>query len=435
MSKILIKNGRIIDPANQLDKQADLLIDQGKIASVGKNLKASGAQVIEADGKWVLPGFIDLHVHLRSPGQEEKETVQTGARAAAVGGFSSICAMANTDPVADRRPMIEFLVSEAQRVGLVNVLPVGAVTKGLKGESLAEMGELQKAGAVAFSDDGHSIMNSNLMRRALEYTKMFDAPILAHEEDTLLSAEGVMHEGEISLRQGVAGIPSAAESVMVSRDLLLVKATGGKLHLCHVSTQEAVEMIRWAKKQKLPVTAEVTPHHLSLTEDDLAEHDPVFKMKPPLCASDDQKALRDALADGTIDAVATDHAPHTNADKELGLKAAPFGVIGLETALGVVMTRLVHPGALSPQRLAESLSFRPAQILGIDKGTLSVGAPADVTIVDPDLEWTVTPDSFESKSQNCPFMGWKLKGKVTDLLVGGREIVRAGNITAEVTVS
>ena len=428
--KLLIKGGRVVDPANRLDAAADVLLVGDRIAKVGARIAANGAQVLHADGRLVFPGFIDLHVHLRSPGCEEKETVATGTRAAAKGGFTTVCAMANTDPPADNRPVIEFLMAEARRSAVVNVLPVGAVTKGLAGESLAEFGELKEAGVVALSDDGYSIMNAQLMRRALEYATMFGLPIVIHAEDTTLSAGGQMHEGVMSVKQGVQGIPSAAEAVMVARDILLAQATGGRLHIAHVSARETVELIRTAKAKGLAVTAEVTPHHLALTDEALQGYEPNYKMNPPLRTAADQTALRQALQDGTIDCIATDHAPHTRAEKETELETAPFGVIGLETAVGVVMTTLVKPGLLTYAQLATALSWRPAQLLGIPRGTLSPGAVADVTVVDPSAAWTVTPAAFESKSGNSPFVNWSLQGRVMEVFVGGRRVVEQGRVVS-----
>ena len=428
--KLLIRGGRVVDPANRLDGTADVLIEGDRVAKVGPRMSAAGAEVVDADGLLVFPGFIDLHVHLRSPGRQEQETVESGTRAAAKGGFTTICAMANTEPPADSRPVIEYLLAEARRSAVVNVLPIGAVTKGLSGESLAEFGELKAAGVVALSDDGRSIMNANLMRRALEYAKMFDLPVISHAEDTTLSAGGLMHEGVVSVKQGVQGIPSAAEAVMVARDLLLAEATGGRLHIAHVSAKETVELVKAAKGHGVAVTAEVTPHHLALTDEALGRYEPNYKMNPPLRGRADQAALRQALQEGTIDAIATDHAPHTQAEKEVELETAPFGVIGLETALGVLMTTLVTPGLLTLSQLATALSFRPAQILGIPRGALSPGAAADVTLVDPARDWTVTPGSFESKSGNSPFLGWQLHGAVTQVFVGGRRVVQDGHVVS-----
>lgn len=429
-SKILIRGGRVIDPANRLDCTTDLMIEDDKIAAIGGKLTPNGAQVIDADGQLVFPGFIDLHVHLRSPGREEKETVATGTRAAAKGGFTTICAMANTEPVADNRPVIEFLLAEARRSAVVNVLPIGAVTKGLAGESLAEIGELKAAGVVALSDDGKSIMNAQLMRHALEYAKMFDLPIISHAEDTDLSAGGVMHEGLVSVKQGVRGIPSASEAVMAGRDILLAEATGARLHLAHVSAKETIELIRGAKARGVSVTAEVTPHHLALTDEALHDYAPNYKMNPPLRSDADRAALRTALKDGVLDTIATDHAPHTQAEKEMELETAPFGVIGLETAVAVLLTVLVKPDLLSLGQLAAAMSWNPAQMLNLPRGTLGVGAIADVTVVDPGQTWQATAETFESKSSNSPFMGWALHGGVTEVFLAGRRIVHTGEVVS-----
>ncbi|OGX38980.1 MAG: dihydroorotase [Omnitrophica WOR_2 bacterium RIFCSPHIGHO2_02_FULL_68_15] len=427
---LLIKGGRIVDPANGVDATGDLLIEGDRIVKVGGTIAANGAEVVKADGQIVFPGFVDLHVHLRSPGREEKETVATGTRAAAKGGFTTICAMANTDPPADNRTVVEYLLAEARRSAAVTVLPIGAVTKGLAGESLAEIGELKAAGVVALSDDGHSIMNAQLMRRALEYAKMFELPIISHAEDTTLSAGGLMHEGLASIKQGVQGIPSSAEAVMVARDILLAEHAGARLHIAHASAKETIDLLRAAKQRGVAVTAEATPHHLALTDEALRQYESNCKMNPPLRAAADQAALHAALRDGTIDCVATDHAPHTQAEKEVEMDTAPFGVIGLETALGVLMTVLVKPGGLTLTQLAAAMSWRPAQVIRIPRGTLSPGAAADVTLVDPGKTWTVTVDAFESKSSNSPFIGRTLHGAVTEVFLGGRRLVHNGEVLA-----
>ncbi len=422
-SRLLIKGGRLIDPAQRIDGTMDLLIENGKVAEAGKGLKAAGAEEIDARGKIVSPGFIDLHVHLRSPGQEHKETIATGSRAAVNGGFTTICTMANTDPVVDSTTVVEYLKAQSAKVGLVNILPYAAVTIGLKGETLTEMGELQQAGVVGFSDDGAPIMNAGVMRRALEYSRLTGLPILAHCEDKNLTGNGVVHEGLTAARLGLAGMPAEAETVMIARDLLLAQATGGRLHIAHVSTAQGVELIRAAKAKGVPVTAEVAPHHLTLTEEKLAGYDPCFKMNPPLRTSADLKALREGLQDGTLDAVATDHAPHSVVEKESELAHAPFGVIGLETAFSVLFSSLAEKGLLDLSTLIAALTIRPAQILGIDRGRLQPGAPADVAILDPEAEWTVEAKALVSKATNSPFLGWRLKGLVTDVVVGGRQVL------------
>ncbi len=422
--RLLIKGGHLVDPANRIDGPMDLLIEAGKIVQAGKDLKANGAPSISAKGKVVSPGFIDLHVHLRSPGQEHKETVATGSRAAIKGGFTTICSMANTDPVVDSGPIVEYVKTQNARVGLVNVLPYAAVTVGLKGETLTEMGELKQAGVAGFSDDGMPILNAGVMRRALEYTRLTGLPVISHCEEKSLSAHGVMHEGLTATRLGLAGIPAEAETVMIARDILLAQATGGRLHIAHVSTASGVQWIREAKKRGISVTAEVTPHHLTLTDEALSTYDARFKMNPPLRTQEDLEALRDGLRDGTLDAVATDHAPHAVAEKEMDLAQAPFGVVGLETAVGVLLTEMVHRGAVKLSDLIAALTCRPAKILGINRGQLSVGSPADITFLDTEIDWTVEAGSFASKGINSPFLGWRLKGQVTDVLVAGRWILR-----------
>ena len=425
-SRILIKNGRLVDPSCGADEVTDLLIEAGRIKEAGRGIKATGAAEVDARGKVVAPGFIDLHVHLRSPGQEHKETILTGSRAAARGGFATVCSMANTDPVVDSGTVVEYVKGQNAKAGLVNILPYGAVTVGLKGENLTEMGDLKEAGVAGFSDDGASIMNAGVMRRALEYSQMTGLPIIAHCEDKHLTGNGVVHQGRTSTRLGLAGIPAESETVMIARDILLVQATGGRLHIAHVSTAGGVELIRAAKAKGIPVTAEVTPHHLALTEEALGTYDSRFKMNPPLRSEADVKALQQGLKDGTLDAVATDHAPHALAEKEAELTQAPFGVIGLETAFGVLMTKLVHRGTLSLKDLIAALTIRPAHVLGIDRGTLKVGAVADVVILDPDVAWTVEKETFASKSANSPFLDWGLKGRVTDLFVGGKAVLHNG---------
>ncbi|MBI3615697.1 MAG: dihydroorotase [Candidatus Omnitrophica bacterium] len=425
-SRLLIRGGRLIDPAQGLDEVTDLLIEEGKVAGIGKNLKAEKAAALDAKGKIVTPGFIDLHVHLRSPGQEHKETILTGSRAAVRGGFTTLCAMANTDPVADSAAVLEVLQTQNAKVGLVSILGIGAVTVGLKGETLTEMGELETAGAVGFSDDGMPVLNAGVMRRALEYTRMTGLPVIAHCEEKTLSGTGVMHEGVTATRLGLAGIPAEAETVMIARDILLAEAAGGRLHIAHVSTAAGVELIRAAKARGVRVTAEVTPHHLTLTDEALGHYDSRFKMNPPLRTAADLEALRAGLKEGVLDAVATDHAPHSKAEKEMDLGGAPFGVVGLETAIGVLLTEGVSRGGIPLSTLIASMTSRPAKVLGIDRGHLRKGAAADVTILDPEAGWTVDAATFASKGVNSPFLGWRLKGQVTDVLVKGKIVLRNG---------
>ena len=428
MMKLLFKGGRVIDPKNKRDEKADLLVEGGKIAQIGKGIASNGAKVIDADGLWVVPGLIDMHVHFREPGREDKETILTGSRAAAKGGFTSVVPMANTEPVVDHRGSVEYLLAEADRVGLVNIFPVGAVTKGLKGEELSDIGELADAGGVALSDDGKPIYHTKLMRHALEYASMFGLPIIAHEQDPFLFEGGVMHEGYISTVLGLQGIPGACESIMVSRDIELVRWVGGKLHFAHISTARSLALIQEAKRSALPVTCETAPHYFSLTDQSISRFDANFKMNPPLRGSDDMEAVRRALKEGVIDCIATDHAPHTEQEKDVEFDSAPFGVVGLETALGLCLTRLVHTGLLTPLELVARMSLGPATILNLPKGALSVGMDADLTVIDPETKWMVRAEEFESKSKNSPFLGLELSGRAQMTVVGGRIVMKEGKI-------
>ncbi len=417
---ILIKNGHVIDPANKLDEKLDILLSDGKIARLGKpgSIPADGAQVVEASGKLVVPGLIDMHVHLREPGSEYKETIKTGTAAAKAGGFTSVCSMPNTNPVNDNRSVTEFILSEANDA-LARVFPIGAITKGSKGEELAEMAELHAAGCVAVSDDGKPVMSAAIMRRAMEYSKIFDIPVISHCEECTLSNKGVMNEGFVSTELGLHGIPAAAEEVMVARDIALVELTGCRLHIAHVSTAGSVRMVREAKARGLQVTAETCPHYFTLTDEAVRGYNTMAKMNPPLRTTEDATAIRQGLKDGTLDVIATDHAPHAMDEKSVEFDYAPFGIVGLETAVGLVF-KLVHEGVLSKTEAVRKLSFNPASILKINKGTLSVGADADITIIDPDLEWSVDASQFKSKSRNTPFDGWKLKGRAAQTVVGGK---------------
>lgn len=425
--KFLIRGGHLVDPAQKLDEPMDLLIEAGRVAQRGKRLDTNGAEVLEAKGKVVVPGFIDLHAHFRTPGQEHKETLLTGSLAAIRGGFTTVCTMANTDPVVDSPNVVQYLLTENAKVGLVNLRPFAAVTVGLRGETLTEMGQLQGAGAAGFSDDGLPVASAGMMRRALEYSRMTGLPVIDHCEDVTLSGHGVVHEGLTAVRLGLTGIPAEAETVLIARDLLLAEATGGRLHLAHVSTAQGVELIRQAKRRSVAVTAEVTPHHLTLTEEALATYEARFKMNPPLRAKKDLEALRDGLRDGTIDAVATDHAPHAQVEKEADLTKAPFGVVGLETALAVLLTELVHRKVMPLAGVIAALTCGPARVLGMDReGTLAPGSAADVTLFDLNQEWTLEAASLASKGRNSPFLGWRLKGRVTDVLAQGRIVYRDG---------
>ncbi len=418
MPKLLIQNGRVIDPGQQMDRVTSLLVDGGRIA--GYDVAPRGDEtILDASGKIVAPGLIDMHVHLRQPGFEEDETIETGTAAALAGGFTSVACMPNTDPPIDSQGSVEFVLHQAAEAGHCNVLVMGCVSKNREGKELAEIGHLVAAGAVAFTDDGGPVFDPELMRRAFEYCLMFDKPLMSHAEIRELTQRGVMHEGLISLNLGLSGIPAAAEDVMVSRDIALAEATGGRLHVMHVSTSGSVEILRRAKRRGVRVTAEATPHHFSLTDDCLRSFDANFKMNPPLRSRDHVDAIIAGLADGTIDVIATDHAPHAQEKKMQELDRAPFGVVGLETALGLVVTKLIEPGHLDwPSALAK-LTIHPARVLGIPKGTLAVGADADITILDPDVRWRVNPAEFRSKSRNTPFGGMELKGRATTVIVGG----------------
>jgi dihydroorotase len=420
---ILIRGGRVIDPSRGGDGIADLLLSGGRVEGVGRNIPAGdGVVVIDATGKIVAPGLIDLHVHLREPGQEDIETVASGAMAAAAGGFSAVCAMPNTDPVTDNQAAVGFIVSQAQRAGKARVYPIGAVSLGQKGQQLAEFGELVGAGAVAVSDDGKPVVSSHLMRTALEYAKTFGIPVADHCEDPTLAQGGAMHEGIVSTRLGLKGVPAAAEEIMVARDIILAELTGGHVHLCHMSTRGSVELIRRAKDKGLRVTAEACPHHFSLTHERCEGYDTNAKMNPPLREAADREAIREGLRDGTIDVIATDHAPHHYDAKEREFDDAPNGIIGLETALGLAITELVDTGVLTLSELVRRMSTTPARIFNLPGGTLAVGAPADVVVFDPAAEWEVQPGAFFSKSRNTPFAGRRLRGRA-DLTVVRGEIV------------
>jgi dihydroorotase len=418
---ILIRGGRVVDPSRGTDGIADVYLEDGKVASVGRGIGSpDDALTIDATGKIVSPGLIDLHVHLREPGQEDIETVASGAMAAAAGGFSAVCAMPNTDPVTDNQAAVGFIVSQAQRAGKARVYPIGAISLGQKGQQLAEFGELVGAGAVAVSDDGKPVVSSHLMRTALEYARTFGIPVADHCEDPSLSAGGAMHEGLVSTRLGLKGIPAAAEEIMVARDILLAEHTGGHVHLCHMSTRGSVELIRRAKEKGLRVTSEASPHHFTLTHERCEGYDTNAKMNPPLREPEDREAIRQGLRDGTIDAIATDHAPHHYDAKEREFDDAPNGIIGLETAFGLAMTELVESGLLTLCDLVNRMSTMPARIFNLPGGTLTPGSLADVTISDPKAAWTVNPTEFLSKSRNTPFAGRRLTGRAELTIVRGQ---------------
>ena len=418
MKAILIQNGRVIDPSQDMDRLTNVLIVDGRIA--GYDAVGDGrAEVLEARGRIVAPGLIDMHVHLREPGFEEDETIDSGTAAALAGGFTSIACIPNTDPPIDSQAAVEFIHHQAAKARHANVFVVGCVSANREGKQLAEIAQLVEAGAVAFSDDGAPVYDDELMRRAFEYCLMFDKPVLNHAEIRELTQRGVMHEGLVSLVLGLPGIPAAAEDVMTSRDIALAEATGGRLHVMHVSTVNSVDALRRAKQRGVRVTAEATPHHFTLTDECLRTFDANFKMNPPLRGREHVEAVIAALADGTIDAIASDHAPHAQEKKMQELDQAPFGVVGLETSLGLVITRLIEPGHLDWPAALAKMTINPARILGIPKGTLQIGADADVTIIDPKVRWKVDPSQFYSKSANTPFAGWELTGRAEVVLVGG----------------
>jgi dihydroorotase len=419
---LFIKNGRVIDPG-RLNGTADVLIENGKITAVGPQLRAPqrDVKVIDATGMLVLPGFVDVHVHFREPGFEYKETIKTGAAAAVAGGFTSVCCMPNTNPVNDNQSITEFILEQARTAGMAHVYPIGAITKGSEGKELAEIGELRDAGCVAISDDGRPVTNSEVMRRAMEYAIAFDLPVIDHCEDGDLAKGGCMNEGLVSTALGLAGIPAAAEEVMVARNILLAQLTGARLHLPHVSTAGSVRMVREAKARGIRVTAEACPHHFTLTEEAVRGFKTEAKMNPPLRTWPDVQALKEGLKDGTIDVIATDHAPHATQDKEQDFATAPFGIVGLETALPLTLT-LVEEGILSLEAAVAKLTSSPAQLFKLPKGTLAAGADADVVIVDPETSWEVDPSRFHSKSRNTPFGGWKVKGRAITTIVAGRVV-------------
>ncbi|HHY45198.1 MAG TPA: dihydroorotase [Firmicutes bacterium] len=423
---LLIRGGRVVDPASGFDGVADILVSEGKIARVGQDITPGEAEILDASGMVVMPGLIDMHVHLREPGFEEKEDIASGSAAAAVGGFTAVACMPNTQPALDSDAVIAEVVKRAAETGLCRVYPIGAVTKGRKGQELAEMGEMKAAGAVAFSDDGSPVSTSEVLRLALEYLKAFDCVLIDHPEDLSLSEGGQINRGFVSTVAGFRGIPREAEEIIVARDLLIAGLTGGRLHLTHISTKGSVELIRRAKEKGLPVTCDCTPHHLLLTDRLVLEsgYDTNTKVNPPLRTDEDLEALRQGLADGTIDAIATDHAPHHVDDKWVEYDYAANGITGLETAVGLIVDRLVRPGIISWTRMAETMSLNPARILGVPGGTLAEGAVADITVIDPEYEWSVNPREFRSKGKNTPFEGWRLDGGPYATILGGRIVAK-----------
>jgi dihydroorotase len=420
MSDLLIKNGHVIDPANGIDGKFDILIEKGCVLRVEKKIDHKASKVIDAKGKWVTPGLIDIHVHFREPGFEYKETIETGARSAAAGGFTSVACMANTNPVNDSGSVTEYIVDKAKSA-LINVHPIGAVTIGLKGEALSNIGEMAESGVVALSDDGKCVANGSILRAAMEYALMFDLLIMEHADDHAIAQNGSMNEGYVSSEMGLTGAPTIAEDVITSRDISIAEYCKAPIHFCHVSTAGCVELIRHAKDRGVKVTAEAAPHHFSLTDEACRGYNTNAKMAPPLRRDSDVTAIIEGLNDGTIDCIASDHAPHSRFEKEVEFDNAAFGIVGLETSLALSL-KLVHDGHLTPSKLIEAMSFKPATIIGIERGALKPGAVADITIIDPDIKWTVEPAKFKSKGRNTPFAGDELKGKAVYTIVKGKVV-------------
>ncbi len=422
MSSLLLRNGAIIDPSQGLEAERDLLIRDGRIVAIDEHINEKGAEIFDAARLIVAPGFIDLHVHLREPGFEYKETIASGARAAVAGGFTSVCCMPNTNPVNDNSSVTSFIIEQARAAKMASVFPIGAITQGSKGEQLAEIGEMKSAGIVAISDDGKPVSDSGIMRRAMEYSRDFDLVVVDHCEDCCGAAGWAMHEGEYSALMGLNGLPGAAEDLHVARDITLAELTGARVHIAHISTARSVEMVRQAKDRGLAVTCEVTPHHFTLSDKDVYEsgYDTNFKMAPPLRSPSDIEAIIEGLRDGTIDAIATDHAPHHANEKMLEFDRAPNGIVGLETAVSLTLDRLVHRGVITLARMVELLSSNPARIFKLDRGTLKAGAVADLTIFDPNKQVKVDASRFRSKSRNTPFDGWELRGAPVATIIGGK---------------
>jgi dihydroorotase len=422
--KLIVRNGRVIDPANDYDRLADVLCDEGLIVAVGENLDASGAEVLDAGGLIVAPGFIDMHVHLREPGFEHAETIESGARAAAAGGFTSVCCMPNTKPVNDSATVTSYIVERARRAAIVNVFPIGAITKGSDGEELAAIGSMKAAGVVAISDDGRPVMNARVMRRAMETARALDLPIINHCEDLNLSAGGDMHEGVESTRLGLRGIPASSEDVMVARDILLAEVTGARYHVAHLSTKHSVAMVAFAKSRGLSVTCEVTPHHFALSDSDMRPYDANYRMKPPLRGCEHVEGALEGIQSGTVDALATDHAPHPGSEKMQEFERCPFGILGLETAIGLTFEKLVHTGRITLRRMIELYTTGPERIVRLDRGSLTTGKKADITIIDEKSEWTYDVNKSPSRSRNSPFDGTRFRGGPVATIVSGAIVWR-----------
>lgn len=426
--KLVIKNGTIINPARHQHEKGDVVIENGKILSVGGTAGAEGADVYDAAGCFVMPGLIDMHVHLREPGQEAKEDIHTGTQAAAAGGITRVATMANTKPVIDSAAVLRTVQERVEEAGVVKVSIIGALSKNLEGKKLSEMGDMAAAGAAAFSDDGHYVESANFMRRAMEYAHMFGKMVIDHAEDTTMCAQGFMNEGAVSYRIGVTGRPAAGEDLAVARDIILAKLTGCHLHVAHVSSKGALELIRRAKAEGLPVTTEVTAQHLFFTDEELKHYDTAFKMAPPIRTEEDRQALIEGVVDGTIDAVITDHAPHTNEEKDVPFCCAPNGIAGLETSLAAVLTEFYHKGRITPETIVKVMSTAPARLLGVEGGVLEAGKPADVTVVDPNKEWTVHGKDLYTKALFTPFEGITLKGKAVLTVVDGKVVMKEGKV-------
>lgn len=425
MAKLIIRNGRVLDPAANFDGIADVLLEDSKIAAIGKDLDATGAESYDASGLVVAPGFIDIHVHLREPGFEHSETIESGSRAAAAGGFTSICCMPNTMPVNDSPTVTSYIVERARKNAIVNVYPIGAITKGSAGDELAAIGSMKKAGIVAISDDGRPVMNARVMRRAMEMARSFDLPVIDHCEDLHLSAGGDMHEGLHSVKLGLRGIPACSEDVMVARDILLSEVTGAQFHVAHISSKNAIAMVKHAKAMGLSITSEVCPHHFALSDEDIIPYDSNFKMKPPLRGRSHVSAAIDGITSGAIDAIATDHAPHPGSEKMQEFERCPFGILGLETAIGLSLETFMQSGRIGLMKLVELFTSSPARILKLSRGTLSIGAAADVTILDLNSKWTYDVNRSHSKSRNTPFHNREFQGRAVATIVNGKFVWRS----------